>query len=252
MFLHGNGASGGMWRKHAAALKDYHVLLPDLPGFGASASEAWPSLPEVADAVGDIIRSHAADGKAHIVGLSLGGCVAFQLLARHPKIVDHAVIDGAGVLPIRGVGLLKIGLRLAQPFLHTRLAIRLLARMLHIPSSGFDDFARDLGRMSSSSFTRAFIEALRMGEPPGLLQAAVPTLLVAGEREDHRSSRYLAAVMPHAAAYAAPGWHGWTAVHPDLHVEMVRAFIEDRPLPAALRRLEATPSSVAPVRHAEA
>jgi len=52
----------------------------------------------------------------------------------------------------------------------------------------------------------------------------------------HAANAALAAYMPQARARVVPGLgHGWIAARPDLHSGMVRAWLEDRPLPDELQ-----------------
>ena len=73
--------------------------------------------------------------------------------------------------------------------------------------------------------------------------AGHPILAVAGQREHalvHRSLRALLAALPEAQGRIAPAvGHGWSGERPDLFGAMVRAWIDDRPLPAELLGLPA-------------
>jgi pimeloyl-ACP methyl ester carboxylesterase len=238
VFLHGNGANGLMWKTHLERLTTYHCFAPDFPGFGQSNQEAWVSLDETAGRIIDLIRQRAKGGRAHVVGLSLGSSIAITLLGEAPDLIDHAVIDGAGVLPLPGLPLMKIGFRLLQPFLKTEFVIRMIANSTKIPADEYDEFKRNLCMMSSTAFTRAFLQALSLRQPAGLEQVNCPVLFVAGEKEPkavHQSNVLLANVMPKGQIRIAPGMgHGWLAEAPYLHCRMVQNWIEDRPLPQEL------------------
>ncbi|KAH8202938.1 hypothetical protein TruAng_002884 [Truncatella angustata] len=97
LFLHGGGSCGVEWDLVAndVSLASYHLILVDLPHHSGSRHLAPFSLPAAADAVVDTIAKHAQDGKAHIVGLSLGGFVALDLTARHPEVVLSCFVTGA-------------------------------------------------------------------------------------------------------------------------------------------------------------
>jgi pimeloyl-ACP methyl ester carboxylesterase len=240
VFLHGNGAHSGMWKAHLEALPEtFHCLAPDFPGFGRSGGEAWVSLPDTADRVAELIRIRGGE-RAHVVGLSLGASVTLTLLSRHPQVVDHAIIDGAGILPLAELPVMKLGFPLMQPFLHQDWLIRTIATGMKIPPEEFAAFRAGMLMMSPRAFVRAFLEALslREGDLPGLRTRPQPTLLVAGEKEPgavHASNRQLAAQMPQAVARLAPNMgHGWLAEAPELHIRMVRAWLQDEPLPAEL------------------
>jgi pimeloyl-ACP methyl ester carboxylesterase len=91
---------------------------------------------------------------------------------------------------------------------------------------------------SPSSFTRSILQANAMRQPPGLEEVACPVLFVAGENEPNavkRSGFKLAEIMPNAESRTVPGMgHGWLAEAPDLHIRMVRAWVNDESLPQEL------------------
>jgi pimeloyl-ACP methyl ester carboxylesterase len=242
VFLHADGASGGMWDQHMRRLAGYHCLAPDLPGHGRSNQLPWTSLDDATQQVVGLIEDRIPGRRAHVVGLSLGGVVAHTLLAQRPELLDRVVIDGAGVLPSRGVGLWKLGMAMVAPFIHRRLVIGLLYRALGGDPgepAGRAGFAADLRAVSPAAFRRAFADANdnhRFSRAE--LSASCPTLLVAGEREPgavRASNAALAALMPKAVARFAPrGGHGWLAGAAELHVRMVEAWITRQQLPPEL------------------
>ncbi|WP_345385214.1 alpha/beta fold hydrolase [Nonomuraea salmonea] len=86
VLLHAVGTTGWMWERQVTALKsDLRVLVPDLPGHGRSAAVAWESIGGTAALVAELIAARAPSGRAHVVGLSLGGYVAATLAATAPR-----------------------------------------------------------------------------------------------------------------------------------------------------------------------
>ena len=235
VFLHGVGLSGRMWDSHMAALSGYHCLAPDLPGFGCSNRLPWISQADTADRVAELIESRMPSQRAHVVGLSLGGSIAHALLARRPELLDRVVIDGSGVLPWWGTTLIKAGVAAVSPFLHTRAVIGIVGNVL-----GLDQETRaDLRSASRRAFRRGFAEANTLRISPEEIDAPCPTLLVAGEGEIkppvRASNAALAALMGNAEARYAPGQgHGWVGEKPDLHRQMVTAWITGGDLPSEL------------------
>ena len=242
VFLHADGASGGMWTQHMRRLAGYHCLAPDLPGHGRSNYLPWTSLEDTTQQVVGLIEDRIPARRAHVVGLSLGGAVAHRLLAHRPELLDRVVIDGCGVLPARAARLWKLGMAMIAPFLHRKLVISLLYRALGGDLGdpvGRAGFAADLRAVSPAAFRRAFADANdnhRFFKAE--LSASCPTLLVAGEQEPgaiRASNAALAALTPNAVARVAPGGgHGWLARAAELHVRMVEAWITEQQLPAEL------------------
>jgi pimeloyl-ACP methyl ester carboxylesterase len=239
VFLHGVGTDASMWAREIALLSDCHCLAPDLPGHGRSVDLSWTSLADVADQVADVIAAKTADGRACVVGLSLGGAVGYVLLARSPDVVSRAVIDGAAIVPSRLTPLMTTGVRLASPFLHRAVVIRALGQAVGVPPVDMPSFEKGIRGVRPRAFRRAFAQAQNPGVLHDVLPCKVPTLLVTGQHEMgdmHAANAALAAYMPQARARVAPGLgHGWIATRPDLHSRMVRAWLQDQPLPNELQ-----------------
>ena len=239
VFLHGVGNTGAMWQRHMDALPTYHCLAPDLPGHGRSSAIRWSGRAETADLVGQIIE-HQPAGRAHVVGLSLGGSIALELLEHRSALLDHCVVDGCAAVGSPLAPFMKLGVSLVSPFIRRPFVGNLVARGLGITDPAETaDLVEQLGQADARSFRRAFSDAQEVRISESLVHVAVPTLLVAGEKElahVRRSNRQLAELMPNAASLMMPSaGHGWLGVAPDIHVAMVRAWVEDRALPSELR-----------------
>jgi pimeloyl-ACP methyl ester carboxylesterase len=240
ILLHGVGNNGSMWADLVAALPDYHCLAPDLPGHGHSRVIGWKSRDESARLVADIIERRASGARAHLVGLSLGGSIALELLSTRPELLDHVIVDGCGAVRSPIAGPMKIGVSAISPFMRIAAVAGLVGRTFGVkPGEALDAFVAQMQAVDPGSFRRAFADANDVTITANLLSAPCRTLLVAGERELNHvraSNRLLAEHMPNAEARVMPGAsHGWgPAQFPDIHRRMVAAWIEDRPLPTEL------------------
>lgn len=93
LFIHGLGSSARDWAPQTAAFaKDHFVIAVDLRGHGRSGDPAGPY--SIAGFARDIMRllDHLACGPAHVVGVSLGGGIAFQLALDAPERVRSLVV----------------------------------------------------------------------------------------------------------------------------------------------------------------
>lgn len=234
VFLHGAAVSGRMWSEHMARLATYHCLAPDLPGHGRSNRRPWRSRSEAADLVAQLIESRVPGRRAHVVGLSLGGAITHELLARRADLLDRVIIDGSGVLPWWGNMPFLAGITALTPFLHTRPVGAMLSRSVgRIP----DKDRADIRVASRRAFRRSYTDALATRVTRAEIAAPCPTLLVAGEKETavRRSNAALAALMPHAVAWFVPHTgHGWLGMRLDLHLAMVEAWLGGSSLPEDL------------------
>lgn len=90
VFLHAFPLSQEMWRGQVAALGGRNVLTPSFPGFGGR-PPGGTSLDDFVDAV--VADMDAAGiGRAVVVGLSMGGYVAFRLHAMRPERIAALVL----------------------------------------------------------------------------------------------------------------------------------------------------------------
>lgn len=80
----------------------FHVIAPDLPGFGESekpspARYAY-GVEAHAEAVADLIAAFGV-GRACVLGHAMGGAVALTLAAEHPELVQRLVLEDALAYP---------------------------------------------------------------------------------------------------------------------------------------------------------
>ncbi|KAH7406946.1 Alpha/Beta hydrolase protein [Phaeosphaeria sp. MPI-PUGE-AT-0046c] len=64
--------------------KDYELILVDLPGHSNSKDILTLTMENAANAVSQLISTKVSGGKAHVVGMSLGGYVGLELAQRYP------------------------------------------------------------------------------------------------------------------------------------------------------------------------
>ncbi len=93
VLIHGLGSSGRDWEFQVAEFsKRYRVITPDLRGHGRSDKSAGPYSMKMFAADTVMLFDALGVESAHVVGLSLGGGVAFQLAVDYPARVKSLVI----------------------------------------------------------------------------------------------------------------------------------------------------------------
>ena len=93
LFLHGLGSAAADWQLQFPVFAPrYRVLAPDLRAHGQSEAGAmfW-AIQDLADEVAELLEKLQA-GPAHVVGLSLGGCVAQVLAVRRTALVRSVTL----------------------------------------------------------------------------------------------------------------------------------------------------------------
>ena len=96
LFVHGFPLQAAMWDYQIEAVTEagYRAVAVDLPGFGGSAPPAEPSAVTIdayADLVAGVARELGID-KVILVGLSMGGYVAFAVARRHPEMLAGLIL----------------------------------------------------------------------------------------------------------------------------------------------------------------
>lgn len=134
LLLHGLGSRSEDWGLQIQAFaRCYRVIAPDIRGHGRSDKPPGPySLSMMAADVLGLLDALEID-TAHVVGLSMGGMIAFQLVTDRPERVRSMVIvnSGPALVPrsIREWLLIRQRLALARLFGPARTAVFLSKRL---------------------------------------------------------------------------------------------------------------------------
>ncbi len=98
LLVHGLGASTWTWEQQAEALlkEGYQVILPDLRGHGQShVPEEGYQMTNFAEDLIQLIEKLGLEA-VHLVGLSMGGVIAFEVAAQRPDLVKSLLISNTG------------------------------------------------------------------------------------------------------------------------------------------------------------
>ncbi|WP_285761647.1 alpha/beta fold hydrolase [Nocardiopsis ansamitocini] len=231
LFVHGGGVAGWMWehqRAHFSA--DHHVLVPDLPGHGRSAEQAYTSNRAAAEALAELIAQRTDGGRASVVGFSIGAQVTIELVSRFPHLVNSAVIVSALARPVRVGPLLPGLMAVTAPLARNRLFARAQARALRLPDERFEDYFRDSRAMSRPTLAAIGRENFSFRIPEEWDVQHVPSLIMAGDREPKAlldSVRELHRRAADSELYVAPGLgHGIPLQTPDDFNARVRTWLD--------------------------
>src|SRR4029079_1749415 len=95
VLLHAGIADRTMWEDVMPMLADrFRVIACDLRGFGET---PLPDGPFVHAADVAAMLDELGIGRVHVIGVSMGGHVALDLVLARPDLVDRLVLVGAGV-----------------------------------------------------------------------------------------------------------------------------------------------------------
>ena len=122
-------------------LDQYHLIIPDLPGFGASTitSDDW-SIDAIASLLNEFVEKLALPKPPHIFGHSMGGLVVASMVDQRPDLYANVVLVAPVPTAVERHDSRYIGSRLGEfqyklghklPFIGTRLVkSRLISRAI--------------------------------------------------------------------------------------------------------------------------
>lgn len=255
VFVHGGGGALWTWDEVVPLLPDFRCILLDLPEHGQTGLSAGPfSIPGTAVLIANLIRQRSPNGKAHVVGLSVGAQIGVEMLAKTPEVMESAVISSAQLCPVPGDGLgLYSETAMAAvywlgiaPFKHSDGWIRInMKYSAGIPQRYFEVFRRNFQAITRDAWAHVMADNFRYRMPEGLSKANLPVLLVAGMKETgsiHESHKLLAEALPMAravlignhSAWSVAQEHNWPMNDPKLFADVVRAWVTGDALPPVL------------------
>jgi 3-oxoadipate enol-lactonase len=203
VLLHGSGRASRMWQPVLQDLSaEWHVLAPDLPGFGRSAGPF--SVWRAAHTVAEIAAVQTAP--VHLCGLSLGGLIAVRVAAQLGTQVASLTVTGTPVVPRRDFPA----------------ALRRYRRLPRALLPMFSDVAgrRDWLRMLDE------LEATDVRDCLPLVTA--PALVICGSRDWRAvpAACELAKGIPGGRVWVAPHQgHNWPMTSPQLFTKVLTGFI---------------------------
>jgi 3-oxoadipate enol-lactonase len=190
VLLHGLGSSSADWPRQVDALATrYRVVAVDLPGHGASPLPAGAlTIERMAVDVAALLDALGGE-PAHVVGLSLGGCVALRLGLQAPARVRSLTLVSAFAClrPLAAGDLARIALRLA--LLHTvpmsRLAAHVADRLFPWPEQQplHAAAAASIAATSREAYAAATRALARFDARGQVAALRRPALVVTGDRD---------------------------------------------------------------------
>jgi len=225
VLLHGVGGGRQGWTHTGAALagQGWRVLAADQPGYGHSAAIDPHDMAGMAEAVRRLIvwaagegDEGAQDGGASlVVGHSMGGMVAQELVARAPQHVHSLVLaatspafgstDGAWQAEFLRSRFAPLDAGLGMPGLAAQLVAAMAGR--EAQAERLAEAQALMAAVPEATYRRALAALVRFDRREALARIAVPTLVVTGE--DDRTAapevtRRMAARIPGAELAIVP------------------------------------------------
>lgn len=232
IFLHGGGLSWWNYRKEAELLQDkYRVVLPILDGHAGS-DRRFTSIENNAEELVEYIDDNFGGSVLMMGGLSLGGQILAEALAKRDDICQYAVIESALAVPMKTVKtMIRPVLGMSYGLIKQKWFSRWQFRSLKIREDLYGDYYRDTCRISKEDMI-AFLEAnAGYRIKPSLSKAAAKTAILAGGRERKRmieSAKLLHDTVKNSSLIILAGYvHGELSLnHPEEYMNVVQRIFK--------------------------
>lgn len=217
ILLHGGGLSWWNYREVASLLPDCRVILPILDGHAGS-DRPFTTIGDNAREIIAFIDEHLGGRVLIMGGLSLGGQILLEILARRGDICRYALVESAPVIPSRILHtLIPPAFGSCFGLIRRRWFARLQFQSLHMKPALFEDYFRDTCALTRPDMI-AFLQANALyALPQSLSGCSAQVHIFAGEKENasvRRSAHMIHHLLPGSGLHMLPGLHhGEFSIH---------------------------------------
>ena len=270
LLIHGAISSPAEYALVVPHLQDYHLLIPALPSHSPIFTVGYEpkvlsdpthlhppfSLPAISALLATLIRTHAHNSRAHIVGLSLGGHLAIYLAAHHPDVCTGTVF-ASGITLFSQWTPLQMRIVPYIFYLQSAIPARILPQGLYkkwinisldpAEPSYADEVGKAASQCASMKLCGEIFETLAKDQD--VLPVKARTLIVAGTKSTKtkfpdpvEDARFVVERMREGnkeskGMQVRGGSHPWDIQLPELFAGAVRAWVEGREMPDGIEDL---------------
>lgn len=236
LLLHALGSSAADWALQVPVLQArYAVVAVDLRAHGRSgAGRGWLRVEQMAEDV-SVLLTHLAAPPAHVVGLSLGGCVAQRLAIQHPtQVRSLTLVNSFARLQLagrRGVFNLAKRLWLVAFAPMPAVAAWIATGLFPYPHQQqlYQETVNRLGRNPKGRYINILQAAGRFDARRDLGGIRCPVCLVVGDRDTtiaRAAQAHLRHALPHAQWHLIPdSGHATPYDQPELFNRVLLDFL---------------------------
>jgi len=232
VLLHGGGLSWWNYREAAKLLQnDYRVALPILDGHAGS-DRGFVSIEDNAERIIAWIDEQFGGSVLLMGGLSLGGQILLEILAKRKDICRYAWIESACVIPSKPAhALIEPTFAPAYGLIRQRWFAKLQFRALHMQSALFDDYYRDSSAIAKRDLIAFLKASTAYTLKPAIGDRRTRAHVFVGEREARsmrRSADMIAGALRGRLHVLPDLYHGeFSLNHADTYARAIRTMIEE-------------------------
>lgn len=184
IFITGAGIGPYMWKYQLDYFKTYKKIVFDLPGHGDNSDETFTTIEELCNNIVEIINHESDNGKAIIIGHSIGAQTAMYMIQYYGSYVEKAIIISGLNKPMKGVSwLIKPMIILSMPLIKLRSFAKLQSKELNLPTDMFDDYYKDSLLISSDTLVNILMENMSFNFVSNGSENYPKTMVVVGDNE---------------------------------------------------------------------
>ncbi len=235
VFIHGAAFDHSVWQWQSRyfAHHGHSVLAVDLPGHGRSPGAPRESIGDYAEWIAAVLDAVGLP-QAALVGHSMGSLIALETALRHgPRVTKLALVGTSAPMPVSDAFIAAareeppVGLEMEAVWGHAR-GVQLASSA--VPGASLLSASRRLNARSKAGALHAALEACNAYrvEPDKLAALRVPTLVVAGRRDQmtqFKAGQAMAAAIPGAQLVALDAGHSIMSEAPRDLVAALRGFL---------------------------
>jgi pimeloyl-ACP methyl ester carboxylesterase len=245
IFLHGLISSHLEYKRVTPFLaKDYGIILVDLPGHSQSKHILPLTLENAAKMVSQLISTKVVGGRAHIVGLSLGGFVGLEIARRYPEIVLSLFCTGCAPYSgfrrwIMSQGRLLAGVEILGGSIANEKMFWLPIGVEPVPGLREEFHKNRSMALLTAGYTAVHAASLEdLGKIEGVRIAIVAGAKRDSVEETREAGRVLSSKNPACKAFVVrDAVHLWDVQLPELFAEGVRAWVNGAEMPKEFEML---------------
>ena len=233
VFINGAGVSKWMWDEQKVLCNQYKCLFFDLPGHGENCNVGFNTIEEVSRFVAEVVKKESVDGKAFIIGLSIGGQIILNMLKNYRDVICKAIVVSALNKSMNVIKMLfGLMVSMSMPLIRNKTFSRYQAKAFSLPDKWFEKYYGDSLKISKKILTRIIEESMSFNFNDKVTD--IPTLILVGEKEKGimiKSAKKTLSMVENSLGYVVKGAsHGIPYEKKDVFNGLLFDFFEDNEL----------------------